>query len=101
MIAPENVLEYKNYRQYTWSWLPITDTGLGFRKNLFCNHVIIKNMGTSTMIINGIYNLLAGEILTLPGYPGEIGTHIIEITFDTAPGNKKLGAIITKNYPNI
>ncbi len=102
MEKPEVVLEFKDYRQYTWSFIPITDRDfLGQQNNLFCNHIIIKNLGTADIIINNTYVLKSYETLQLPGYPGEIGRHNLEFTFDVIPGNVKKGVIICKNYPNV
>ena len=82
--------------------LMMTYTRQGQKITLDCNSIQFKNDGGSTLLINNVYQLKAGEVLTISGNMFEVMTGQLTITFaasDVTAGTALL-SVIKKVYRN-
>ena len=91
----ENELEYREYRQFQWTFTPITTTQT---KKPISSTVIFVNQGTSTAMIDNMIRLLPNESFTFEGYPGEINIHSFQINFVTGAGLQNNIVMVCKEY---
>jgi len=90
----EQAREFREYRQFQWSYTPITGTA---QKKPVCSTVVFVNQGATTAFIDSMVRILPNQSFTFEGYPGEICIHNFQISFQGAGQNQLI--MICKEYP--